>query len=338
MFDTYFTAKFIIATGALICIVLSRRSDGKTFDCKVRALNDYKDKRHITVYMRRWKTEITELMYSTFFDDVICKPKYKEFALWDFRGSKKGVKVKLPNEKEFDWIVLFCPLSMSAKLKSQIDVFINRIFIIDYDEFIPLDGRYIKDEAKLLLEFWKSIDRDRDIVQLVVLGNKITPFNPLFDFFGIEAQITNEKMRLFRDGTIALQVYVNQEHKNAVSKSRFGKMIKDTEYDDYDAGGLLYALNLKIGNIKGAEYYCSFLTQKGEGSIYIKDSNFIVSKSKRKDGFLLTDRSYNVNRTCFMITYGMFTRIFKEAYRSNRILFEDEKAYHIFEDIMKKIC
>lgn len=47
---------------------------------------------------------------------------------------------------------------------------------------MPLDGRYLKDEMILLLEFWKSIDRDRDQTLIHCYGNKIDLFNPFFDF------------------------------------------------------------------------------------------------------------------------------------------------------------
>lgn len=66
MFNTYFSAKYILEKKALINQILSDRSDGKTFDCKYRALKDYKEHKDITVYMRRWKTEITQKMYHGF--------------------------------------------------------------------------------------------------------------------------------------------------------------------------------------------------------------------------------------------------------------------------------
>lgn len=337
MFSTYFTARIILATMCLICIVLSDRSDGKTFDCKVRALEDYRDKRQITVYMRRYKTEITELMYTTFFDDVLLKEKYSEYIMWQFRGTKKGIKVKLPNSKDWDWIVLFCPLSMSGKLKSQIDPFINRIVTIDFDEYIPLDGRYIKDEVSLLLEFWKSIDRDRDVVQLVILGNKVTQFNPLFDYFKIEMSITNEKTRIYRGGTLAVQTYGSKEHREARSKTKFNMLVKDTDYEDYNSGGILNGIMFKKSTRKGFDYYCSFVTSKGEGSIWRFNSKVLISSYKRKDGFVISDKIYHLDRQEFSIMYGRFREYFRNVYNIGNLYFEDEKSFHLFEDMLNKI-
>ena len=105
MFDTYFTAKHILSKGASINLVLSDRSDGKTFDTKRDALEEFEKDETITVYMRRFKTEITQELYTTFFNEVIEKPKYMRFALWEFKGDKKGVKVKRKCDKEWKQIV-----------------------------------------------------------------------------------------------------------------------------------------------------------------------------------------------------------------------------------------
>ena len=80
MFSSYFSSDFILSKGALTNIIFSDRSDGKTFDCKAQALLDYEKDKSITIYMRRFKTEITQKMYETFFDEVIEKEKYKRFA------------------------------------------------------------------------------------------------------------------------------------------------------------------------------------------------------------------------------------------------------------------
>lgn len=41
IFNTYFSARELLGYKALFNLVLSDRSDGKTFDTKVRALEDY---------------------------------------------------------------------------------------------------------------------------------------------------------------------------------------------------------------------------------------------------------------------------------------------------------
>lgn len=333
MFNTYFSAKYILSKGALFNYVLSDRSDGKTFDCKARALENFEQDGNITVYMRRYKTEITEKLYTTFFDEVISVKGFERFKDWTFKGTKQGVQVKRGDK--WEWIIYFVPLTMSGKLKSQLNV--KKIREIDYDEFVPLDDRYAHNEMTLLLEFWKSVDRDRDTIQLLVLGNKITPYSPFFDYFGLDMQITNEKVRLYRGGTLAVQIYANKEHRQVRSKSKFSMLVEGTEYDEYNEGGVLNALNLKVASHVGATYFVSFKTTKGEGTIWSNGRQFIVSTYQRKDGILLVDQMYNTGREEYSINFGKFAQLFKRMYRSGQLFFEDEKSYHIFEDILKKV-
>ena len=336
MFNSYFEGDYILSKGALINFVLSDRSDGKTFDCKYRCLRDYQENRSITIYLRRYKSEITPLMYNSWFDEVLSKPKGKPFKNWKFKGSKRGIQVQLPNSDEWEFIVYFIVLSMSCKLKSQITE-IDRIHIIDYDEFVPLDFRYLKDEIDIMLEFYKSIDRDRYTTQLLILGNKLTPFNPLFDYFGIKLKIEKEKVKLYRNGSLAVQIYANKEHREERDKSKFASLIEGTAYEGYAKGGILYNLGLKIGNHNGMNYWCSFKTSKGEGSIWYDDNNFCVSDTLRKDSFVLVDKLYNTGREEYMVNFGKFGSNLKNIYRTNKLLFENEKTYYAFEDILLKI-
>lgn len=336
MFKSYFNGKILLNSGAMICLALSDRSDGKTFDCKVRALEDYRDKGKITVYLRRYKTEITKQMYETFFNEVIEKEQYSEFKDWEFKGTKQGIKVKLPEFDIWDWIVYFVPLTMSGKLKSQLDI--SRIQMIDYDEFVPLDGIYLKDEITLLLEFYKSVDRDRETTQIMICGNKISPFNPLFDYFGIDLDITNNKIRTYRDNTIAVQIYGSKEHRETRAKGKFAKLVENTSYEDYSSGGILNALNLKIKSHKNCEYIWSFLTSKGEGTLWTdENNNFIVSTTKRKDGIIITDKMYNIEREQLNIAHINLKKVLQAMYNTGSIYFESEKAFHLFEDILKKV-
>lgn len=336
MFNTYFTAKYLLSKGALINIALSDRSDGKTFDSKADALLQFEKDETITVYMRRYKTEITEKLYQTFFDEVLRIEEYMRFNLWSFRGSKKGIEVKKDGEKEWKFIVYFVPLSMSGKLKSQLEV--GKIKRIYYDEFVPLDGKYLPNECELILEFWKSVDRDRDSTQMVILGNKITPFNPLFDFFDIDLDITGDKIRMYKNNTLAVQIYSNKEHREIRNESKFNKLVKETRYDDYNSGGILQALSIKKHSAIGAEYMYSFMTKNGSGSIWFKDCKIIISTRFRKDSYLLTDTVYNTEREQYTINHGHFRQIYKQAYNSGELYFESEKAFHFFEPILKKIA
>ena len=337
IFKTYFSARYILSKLALFNLALSDRSDGKTFDCKARALLDYEENGHISIYVRRWKSEITEKMYKGWFNEVWeNNDEYERFREWEFKYSKSGVKVRKDKKGQWDDIVYFIPLTMASKLKSQITN-IKRIYTIDYDEYIPLDGKYIPDEMEQLLEFWKSIDRDRDVVQLIMLGNRITPFCPVFDYFNIEISITQDKVRLYKNNTLAIQIYSNKEHREKRKESKFNSLIKGTTYEEYDDGGILNALELETKSRKGFDYFCRFKTEIGEGTLWYNSGQIVVSTYKRKDGFILMDKLYNIVGEKYLCTYGKFPTMLKNCYRRNDMFFESEKAFHIFEKILLRI-
>lgn len=335
MFTDYFTAKYLLSKGALWNLALSDRSDGKTFDSKLRMLEDFKKDGTIGLYLRRYKTEITPEMFENFYSDVLEKPCGEPFRDWEFRYNRHGVMVKTSPESKFQQLNYFMPLTMAGKLKSAMQVL--KIKTINYDEFVPLDGKYLPNEVELLLELWKSVDRDRDKVQLIILGNRITPFCPLLDYFDIELDITKEKVRLYRNGQFAVQIYVCNEHREKRQKSAFSDLVAGTNYDIYDKGGVLQALNFKTG-IKGSgKYIMSFTSCNGSGSIWNNDGVIVVSTQIRKDGFVLSEVPLTTNRENYLITFGGFPKFFKTNYGANNLAFENAEAYHRFEPLLRKI-
>ena len=338
IFNSYFTARYVLSKNALISLCLSDRSDGKTFDCKSRALEDYEKNKDITVYVRRWKTELGQEVYNNFFNETWeNNPKYERFSHWEFKYSKTKIQVRKNKTEEWDTILYFIPLSVASRWKSKIQN-VNRIKIIDFDEYIPMDNRYLPDEITLLLDLWKTIDRDRDVVQIVICGNKIVPFAPILDYFNIDLKISNKDIiRLYRDDTLAVQIYSNKEHREKREESRFRKLTQDTKYDAYDKGEILYALDLNLKNREGYDYFCQFKTERGEGTIWYKNGSLLISEYKRKDGYILMDKYYNISGEKYLCTYGKFPNLLKNIYRRNEMYFETERAFYIFEKILIKI-
>ena len=343
VFNTYYSARELLGYGALFNLVLSDRSDGKTFNCKVRALEDYEKYHETTVYVRRYDTEITPKMYNTFFNEVANVPAYSHyFDKYEFRHSKAGVEIREKNKhtgKEgWEWLVYFIPLSKAGKLKSQLDI--TNIRTIDFDEYMPLDGRYLKDEMMLLMELWKSIDRDRDRTQCILLGNKINPFCPFFDFFGIELDIEKQRIRTYRNGSVAIQVYVNEEHREVRQESKFTSAIKNTAYEEYDAGGIMNNILNSVQYTtldKNCIYLCSYLSKYGEGSIWKNnEGNLIISDKQRRDGITLTDKVYKLDRDSVDISISKFKYSLKQYYFTNKILYTSRQAIHNFSPIIAR--
>lgn len=349
MFRTHFDGNVIQSYGALTNLILSDRSDGKTFDIKAKGFIRWLKDKSQYVYLRRWKSEIVPEMYTTFYDEVVdavvnntlTAPNSDEKTLletivdYEFLGTKTAVYVRQKGTKTWDTICYLLPLTMTAKKKSVLSI--KRISHIEYDEFVALDGRYFKSEMPVLMEFYKSVDRDRDKTILNLYGNRIDNFNPFFDFFNIHLGIQKEKIRLYKNGTVAVQIYVNQEHRQERQKSRFNTMVENTLYDDYNNGGTLYTDVVKISNINGCHYFSSFKTELGAGSIYINDNKVVISSKQRKDGSCIVDRIYNLGRKEYVCTFGNIPTWIKHSARTGQLYYDSELTYHCFEPILNKI-
>lgn len=333
--NIYFNAMPVKEKGALFNFFMSERSDGKTINCKILAIIDFLLYDYAHVYVRRYDTEMSEVMKNTFFNKLLRLYPFINDLL-EFQYEAIGIKARRKNtEDEYKFIVYFIPLTMSGKLKSQIED--ERIHDIDYDEYIPLDNKYLKNEMIYCLALYKTCDRDRDIVRFNFYCNKITAFNPFFDFFNLESHIEKDKIKLYKNNTIALQVYHSKALKEKRSKSKFNQAVKNTTYDGFNNGEVLLEQDIKIDSIKDAQFYISFKSIRGEGSIWLKNYHYIISCKKYGDGIQIIDKMYNTNRESINCLAGNVQQLFKHAYKINEIYYESQKAYYLFEPILRKI-
>lgn len=330
----YFNSAHAKRKGCTWYMFLSDRSDGKTFDCKIQSIIDFITNDYAHLYIRRYDTEITTIMKQTFFNKLIRKYPIID-KLIDIKYDDIGVLAKKKEESNYRYMTYILPLSMSGKLKSQIED--ERIMFIDFDEYIPLDGRYLKDEMNYCCSLYRTIDRDRDVVQFSFLGNKITSFNPAFDFWDLKLEITGEKLRTYKEDTICVQIYKSSELHEERKKSNFYKSIQGTTYDDFFNGNVLNQAEIIKMNIDDAKFYVSFKTNRGEGSIWLKNNYYIVSNKKYGQDILITDTTYNIDRPCINCMAGNVSSVFKTAFRFNLIAYTSERAFYIFEPILRKI-
>lgn len=338
-FKEYFSSKFIKSKGALFNYIASDRSDGKTWDLKINALEDYDNLGLATIYVRRYKTEMQSGVYNDFFGELFSEKKYAEkWGDYEFIGDKKTIKVRRPGEKHFNTIVYLVPLTMAGKLKSTINPY--SIASIRYDEFAPLDGRYLPNEAELLLELWKTVDRDRNSIQLFITGNRIDPFNPICAYFNIDVRIGEKnKLNTYKNGTFAVQVYSSKEHRIERKASKFNDLISGTNYENYEYGGILRQFNLKQAKRDGMNFWCRFATLLGEGTLWYQGDKILVSEYRRQDGFILTDeiRNYENGTQEFSVKSSNFANTIRSAWRNGLFMFETDKAYYIFQDILRMV-
>lgn len=332
----YFSANGGLGLGALFNQFYSDKSDGKTFDCKYRALKRFEKNNYVTVYMRRFKNEFDKDMCDTFIDEVL-QVKPDEFN-WinDIKATRQCLYIKKANENEFRPAIYFLPLTMSAKKKSSYNPL--NVREIDFDEYVPMDNRYCYNEMHLLLEAYQTFDRKRNLVKLCTFGNRVTSHNPFLNYFNIQIKIDDkQKTRLYNNGTIMIQVYHNDDNRKEVKSGTFYDMVKNTPYGNYISGNVLNSISLPIRKKnEDARLFCSFISQTGRGSIWKDDINLYICNKFVQSYLIITDKAREINNaTCILASHNATVKYFKQKYNMCCLYAEDENAYNKFLPLFK---
>lgn len=200
-------------------MVLSNRGGGKTFDSTRWGIDDFKKTGHQTVWVRRYQTEIDEMLQNGKFFDAVREwyPK-DELTIDGNLGMVNG-------EVAF----YFIALSTSRQLKSNNYPLVNKII---FDEFIIDKGRitYLKNEVEVFLDLYETVARMRDNVRAVLLANSVTIVNPYFLFWNIKP---NPKKRFTRVGQVCVELFTDADFVEQKKKTRFGQLVNNTRYGKY---------------------------------------------------------------------------------------------------------
>lgn len=209
----------LLSHNKIMNMVLSNRGGGKTFHFTRWGIDDFKKTKHQTVWVRRYQTEIDEMLLNgKFFDAVREYYPNDELTIEGNTGLING-------EVAF----YFVALSTSRQLKSNNYPFVNKII---YDEFIIDKGRvtYLKSEVEVFLDLYETIARTRDNVRAVLLANSITIVNPYFLFWNIKPDTSK---RFTVSGQVCVELFTDADFIAMKQKSRFGQLVAGTRYSDY---------------------------------------------------------------------------------------------------------
>lgn len=209
----------ILSHNKILNMVLSNRGGGKTYNCTCWGVDDFKRSKKQTVWVRRYQTEIDEMLLNgKFFDAVRDKYPNDELKIEGNLGLVNG-------EVAF----YFIALSTSRQLKSNNYPNVNKII---FDEFIIDKGKvsYLKNEVEIFLDLFETVARMRDDVRAVLLANAVTVVNPYFLFWNIKP---NANKRFTVKGQICVELFTDAEFIDKKKKTRFGQLVNGTRYGDY---------------------------------------------------------------------------------------------------------
>lgn len=319
----------IMSYNALFNFILSPRGNGKSYGGKEKCIKNFLKKKEQFVYVRRYKDELKDI--DKFFDDIKEKFEGVEFEV-------KGKKAYINGEV----CGYFVSLSTSQKLKSVPFPFVTTIL---FDEFIVDKGHitYLRNEVEVFLDLFETIARKRDNVRAIFLANNVSRVNPYFTYFKCIPK-GEERFTVAKDGEVIVEMFTDENFIEEKYKTKFGKLIKNTNYGDYAINNKSLRDNntfIQKYKPKNCNFLFSILYKNKEIGFHISYdeglwycNNEVVQTSKRR--FTITKDDHDIN----LIMYNSLSKFplfndFVKYYRMGLVRFKDiEIKQHVY-DIMQ---
>lgn len=329
--NVYYNYDRIISYNALLNILIGSRGVGKTYGATKLVVKDFIKKKRQFVYLRRYKTELSKSMRK-FFTEIIKNEEFPNHTL-----EVHGNTFIIDDEVAGYGITL----STAQQFKS---TNFSDVYYIIFDEFLIEAGQgyYLKDEVLSFLGILETIGRTRDI-KVFMLANAVTEVNPYFMFFDLALPYNND-IKLFKDGMILLQYLQNEAYIEAKKQTKFGKLVANTEYEDYailnkftDDNKVF--IEKKTGTSK---FSFSFIYKDVRLGVWIDYNNgkMYVSDDYLENGFVFatTTNDHSPNTLLYSIAkkYNCWNS-FIENYKLGNVYFESVKIKNICKDVIKNL-
>lgn len=224
----FYNPERILSYNALLNIIIGERGVGKTYSFKTFAVKRFLNKGKQFAYIRRYETDLAESVGNTE-DNKFFEQIKNEFPNSTFKITKNKKVRKLYIDNKICGYAL--PLSASDSLKSST---YENVDMIIYDEFQLKEGstqHYLRNEPEIILDLIETIGRLRDI-RVYCIGNAVSSTCPLMAYFDLTLPY-NSDIKLFKNGTIAVEYIKNEKYREVKKASRFGQLIDGTKYGKY---------------------------------------------------------------------------------------------------------
>lgn len=189
---TYYDIADMWSTQAQYMLLLGQRANGKSYQAKMKVLeNAYKNNEKF-VYLRRWDSDIKASMVRSYFDDMpISKITNGEWdSIYAYGGNihfQKTIEGSTKTEKSMP-IGKYCALNLNERYKST--VFKNTTVII-FEEFIT-DKIYLNNEPTTLQHFVSTVFRLGE-GHVIMVGNTLSRVCPYFAEWQLEGTLTQKQ-------------------------------------------------------------------------------------------------------------------------------------------------
>ena len=328
----FYSPEKIISYNALLNIIIGERGVGKTYGFKRYAVKRFLNKHKQFAYIRRYDTDLEESVGKTE-DNKFFEQIKSEFPNSTFKISKSKKVRRLYIDNKICGYAL--PLSSADSLKSST---YENVDTIIYDEFMLKEGssqHYLRNEPEIILDLIETIGRLRDI-RIFCLGNAISSTAPLMSYFDVSLPY-NTDIKLFKEGTIAVEYIKNEKYREVKKASRFGKLIEGTKYGKYaiDNEFLTDSKSFIRKKDKNAKFYFILYVNGKSYGIWRDYKNQFIYVSNDIDPncpikFAILEDDHNESTIFAKVRTNLWFKQIIIHYRMARLCFENQAIKNLF--------
>lgn len=336
----YYDFNSLFSRNGAYNFLVGARGLGKTYGAKKFVIKKFIENGEQFIYLRRYETEL-KIAKHTLFADIGM-----EFPEWEFKADGDFLRMRKIKKEDQDkpnkWIVCGYAISLS-KAQQKKSVSYHDVKTIIYDEFIIEKGavRYLPSEAKIMNDFYSTVDRYKDKTRVLFLANSISIMNPYFVEYGIEPHPDTEWIKS-HGGFIVAHFPSSEAFEQGVYKTRFGQFIKGTEYAEYAVGSFFTDNNDSLVKKKSAdaEYLCTVITDSGTFSVWVdmSDAQTFYIQAKRpkvEQTWVLRPEQMQEGRVLVEYSNPILAKM-RAAYANGRAWFDKPQSRNAFAGIYKR--
>lgn len=233
----------VLSYNGIITAVLSNRNYGKTWTFKKRAFKRALKHGKKTIWLRMFRKEVNEAL-STFYTSKDLQ-SYCGISIYDKESNPQGNlkqightfyyrrKYKSGKFSAWRWFIKVFALTDVDALRSADDVDVDTII---FDEFTKTPNKYKRYHGNIandLIDILFSAKREHK-VRCIIIGNKESYNNPIFNYFNIKPLPTTfTGIRVYRHGAFVVQQINNIEEAQSDYDKQMRALLDGTAYGNY---------------------------------------------------------------------------------------------------------
>lgn len=240
VYKGYFDIEHMVDTAVKehICFVIavsadSQRGAGKTYSTAKFLYNHYIEKgEKFMIFVRHVKElgNIAQGIFGNFlldnYPDVsVYEKKQDNVFSYVYATSGKG------EEKTTEIIGYVVPLKNAPGVKQYRGIFQENVKYFYMDEFMPLDGRYLPNETRLMKTIYDTVNGKIEDLPIILTANCLSLGNPYFTMLKLNGKLQSSTKKLKTDTVVYENVTVEgleDKHLNSAANKAFGQT--DDEY------------------------------------------------------------------------------------------------------------